>query len=155
MAASAMDRESMIKSFNDNYQENSNISNIVIVVFAMIIAFGVVYNSARITLSERATELASLRILGFTGNEITVILLGEQVILMLMAIPVGMVLGTLAVLALPGALSTDLFRFPTVFTLKNYGMGTLTIVSVAVITGVLLRQRLKNLDLIAVLKSRE
>ena len=63
------------------------------VVFAGIIAFGVVYNAARISLSERARELASLRVLGFTIAEISLILLGELALLTLAAMPPGMVMG--------------------------------------------------------------
>lgn len=153
--SSVMVRKTAIQSFNDNYRENMDISTFYMVLFAVIIAFGVVYNSARIALSERATELASLRILGLTSMEITIILLGEQMILTLLAIPVGAFIGSLVVLWLPTAFASDLMRFPAMLTFRNFGLGVLTITSVALLTGVLLRRRLRKLDLIAVLKSRE
>ena len=121
----------------------------------MIIAFGVVYNSSRISLSERATELASLRILGFTISEVAVILLGEQAIIILLAFPVGIGFGAWIVSLLPAAFTTDLFRFPTVLTLKNFGLAVATISVVAVATGALIYRKLHKLDLIEVLKSRE
>ena len=58
-------------------------------IFAAIIAFGVVYNAARVSLSERGRELASLRVLGFTRGEIAYILLGELAVLTLAALPLG------------------------------------------------------------------
>jgi putative ABC transport system permease protein len=155
MVAGVMLRATTIKSFDENYKENMDISTIWIFSFAMIIAFGVVYNSARISLSERANELASLRILGFTIGEITLVLLGEQLILTMMAVPVGFILGSLTVFALPAAFTTDLFRFPVILTSANYGMTALTISVVATVTGLLLYRKLNKLDLIAVLKSRE
>lgn len=153
--ASVLVRKTAIQSFDENYRENMDISTFYMVLFAVIIAFGVVYNSARIALSERATELASLRILGLTNMEITIILLGEQVILTLLAVPVGAVIGGLVVLWLPSAFASELMRFPAMLTMRNFGLGTLTITSVALLTGLLLRRRLRKLDLIAVLKSRE
>ncbi len=155
MAAGVLLRQTMFDSFDDNYKENMDISTIYIVAFAMIIAFGVVYNCSRIALSERATELASLRILGFTIREIAVILLGEQAIIILMAFPVGIALGGWVVSLLPDAFTTDLFRFPVVLTLKNLGLAVATISVVAVATGALIYRKLNRLDLIAVLKSRE
>jgi len=155
MAAGVLLRQTMYDSFDENYKENMDISTIYIVAFAMIIAFGVVYNSSRIALSERATELASLRILGFTIAEIAVILLGEQFIIIFLAFPVGMALGAWVVYLLPEAFTTDLFRFPVVLTLKNFGLGVATIGVVVLATGVLIYRKLNKLDLIAVRKSRE
>ncbi len=154
-SAGVLHRRTTRQSFDDNYKENMDISTYYIVAFAVIIAFGVVYNSARIALSERATELAQLRILGFTLGEITVILVGEQLMLTLLAIPVGAAIGGLVISMLPAALSNDLFRFPTVLSVKNVGLGAATIVTVALISGFLIWLRLRRLDLISVLKSRE
>lgn len=153
--AGVMLRSTAMKSFDDNYKENMDASSAYLVAFAAIIAFGVVYNSARIALSERGNELASLRVLGFTKMEIAVILLGEQVVLILIALPVGMALGIYVSSLLPDALATDLFRFPFNITMKNLGLGTLTITIIAVISGFFIRRRLQKLDLVAVLKSRE
>jgi hypothetical protein len=48
----------------------------ILTVFAVIIAIGIVYNHARITLAERAWELASLRVLGCTRGEVSLNRLG-------------------------------------------------------------------------------
>ena len=58
-------------------------------VLAAIIAFGVVYSGARISLSERSRELASLRVLGFTRGEVFRILLFELGFLVVIAQPLG------------------------------------------------------------------
>ncbi len=153
--AGVMLRSVAMKSFDENYKENMDVSSAYLVAFAAIIAFGVVYNSARIALSERGNELASLRVLGFTKTEIAVVLFGEQGILTLVALPLGMLLGTALASTLPDALATDLFRFPFLISSKNLGTGTLIIVIVAIVSGLFIRRRLNTLDLIAVLKTRE
>lgn len=153
--AGVMLRNTAIQSFDDNYKENMDVSSAYLVAFAAIIAFGVVYNSARIALSERGNELASLRVLGFTRTEISVVLLGEQVVLMLVALPVGMALGAYLSSLLPDAMATDLFRFPFSITMRNLGLGSFTIIVTALVSGFFIRRRLQKLDLIAVLKSRE
>ena len=119
------------------------------------IGLGVVYNSARIALSERGRELASLRVLGFTLPEIAYILLGELALLALAAIPVGFVVGTGLVGLLVLAYDSDLYRLPLLLTADNLALGAAVVVASALISGLLLWRRLGKLDLIAVLKTRE
>ena len=71
---------------------NMSVSIFINLIFAGIIAFGVVYNAARVSLSERSRELASLRVLGFTRADL-VILMGELALLTLVALPVGGLFG--------------------------------------------------------------
>lgn len=124
--------------------------------FACIIAFGVVYNSARITLAERSRELATLRVIGFTRAEIRRILLGELAILTLLAIPLGLGLGhLLADFVIRIAYDTELFRIPLVITRATDAFAALVILLAAIGTGLLVSHRLAQLDLVAVLKTRE
>jgi putative ABC transport system permease protein len=124
-------------------------------LFATIIAFGVVYNSARISLSERSRELASLRVLGFRRSEISFIFLGELAIVTLLSLPVGFALGWgLAALTLQ-SFATELYRFPTVMTRQAFAAAGLTVVFASLVSGLAVRRQLDRLDLIAVLKMRE
>ena len=86
-------KRAVIRNFREMLAANMNLSIFLNVVFAGIIAFGVVYNAARVSLSERSRELASLRVLGFTRAEISLILLGELALLTMVALPVGGLLG--------------------------------------------------------------
>lgn len=153
--AGVMIRQTAIDNFKKTYEENMNVSSMSIIIFACIIAFGVVYNNARIALSERGNELASLRVLGFTIGEIATVLLGEQVLLTVVAVPLGLVFGGWISAVLPGAFETEFFRIPVVFTVRNFGLAAGVTMLVTVLTGLLLYRRLKMLDLIAVLKTRE
>jgi len=124
-------------------------------ILAGTIAFGVVYNSARISLSERSRELASLRVLGYRRSEVSYILLGELAVLTLMALPLGFVLGRLLTGYLADAISSDLFRLPHVIAPATYSLSALIVVASAVVSGLILNYRLNRLDLVEVLKARE
>jgi putative ABC transport system permease protein len=127
----------------------------VATLLAGAIGFGVVYNSARIALSERGHELASLRVLGFTRGEIAYILLGELALLTLVAIPVGFLVGAGLVGILVLAYDSELYRLPMMLTPLNYTTGAALVIVSALLSGLLLWVRLGRLDLVAVLKTRE
>ncbi|MEJ5210144.1 MAG: ABC transporter permease [Burkholderiales bacterium] len=144
-----------IRSFYATIGEFVLFYNLVATVLAGAIGFGVVYNSARIALSERERELASLRVLGFTRGEIGYILLGELGLLALLAVPVGMAVGVGLVGIVVVALQSELYRLPLFLTPDNYAMGALVVVASALASGLIIWRRLGRLDLMAVLKTRE
>ena len=115
--------EVALASFNETVAKTINVSTVILIGFAVIIAFGMVYNGARIALSERGHELASLRVLGFTRGEIGFMLLGEQAILTLIAIPVGFGLGYLIAGLITTAIDTEMIRFPLVVSTQNLRVG--------------------------------
>jgi putative ABC transport system permease protein len=125
------------------------------IVFAIIIAFGVVYNTARIAVAERSHELATLRVLGFTRREISSILLGEIGTLAAPAVPLGCVFGYLLSSWLAGALSSELFRFPVVLDVRTYTFAIAVFAVAALGSALVVRRHLDRLDLVAVLKARE
>jgi putative ABC transport system permease protein len=147
--------EVALASFNDTIARTINVSTAILIGFAVVIAFGMVYNGARIALSERGHELASLRVLGFTQGEIGVMLLGEQAILTLVSVPVGFALGYGIAGLITVAIDTELIRFPLVIGAKSYALAFLVVAGSAFLSGYLVRWRLRHLDLVAVLKTRE
>jgi putative ABC transport system permease protein len=132
-----------------------NLSISLNVIFAGIIAFGVVYNAARVSLSERSRELASLRVLGFTRAEISLILLGELALLTIAALPVGGFLGYGLAAAIVHAVDSEVYRFPLIVSRTAFAWAFLTIMVATLISGLVVRRRLDRLDLVAVLKIRE
>ena len=129
--------------------------NLVATLLAVAIGFGVVYNGARISLSERGRELASLRVLGFTRGEIAYILLGELALLSLAAIPLGFLVGIGLVAILVVSFQGELYRLPFILSPENYAMGASVVIASALLSGFLVWLRLGRLHLVAVLKSRE
>ena len=148
-------RKTAIEKFQETIAESLSIFTTVLVIFASIIAFGVVYNAARIALSERSRELATLRIIGFTQGEIAFILLGEQAVITLVAIPVGFMLGFGLCALMSSAYQSELYRLPLVVTNASYAFAFIVIFVTAIISGLIVRHQLKSLDLIAVLKTKE
>jgi putative ABC transport system permease protein len=125
------------------------------VLFAGVISFGVVYNAARVSLSERSRELASLRVLGFTRAEISLILLGELALLTLAAFPVGAIIGYGLSSAIVQSIDSEVYRFPLIVTPQAVAWSFLTIIAAAMVSGLVVRRQLDRLDLVAVLKTRE
>ena len=123
--------------------------------FAAISAFREDYNSARISLSERSRELASLRVLGFTIGEISLILLGEMALLTLLAIPPGLFVGWALSTYILMSFESEVYRIPLVITAPNVAWSLLTVLAASLISALVVRRKLDKLDLVAVLKTRE
>jgi putative ABC transport system permease protein len=115
----------------------------------------VVYNAARISLSERSRELASLRVLGFTRAEISAVLLGELALLTLAALPVGLLIGWGLGLLIVTSFDSEVYRFPLVITPHALAWSCLGVIVAAAVSGLVVRRKLDHLDLVAVLKSPE
>jgi putative ABC transport system permease protein len=147
--------KAMKESFDELIAQSMNTSTVILTSFACVLAFAVVYNGARISLSERARELTSLRVLGMTKGEISFILLGEQALLTSAAVPLGFLIGIGLSALLAHALSSELYRLPLVFSAFNFLFAFMVIVLVSVVSALLVRKRLTELDLVEVLKTRE
>ena len=148
-------KRAALRSFRDLMAQNMEIMTTINLVFAGIIAFGVVYNAARISLSERSRELASLRVLGFTRAEISLVLLGELALLTLVALPVGLLIGWGLGEMIMLSLDSEVYRFPLVVTPRALAWSCLGVLAAALVSGLVVRRKLDHLDLVAVLKTRE
>lgn len=148
-------RAAALESFMETISENTLVFTGVLVVFAVILAFAVVYNTARIALSERGRELASLRVLGFTRQEVTTILLGEQVVVSGLALPLGYWFGYSVCAAMVDRFSLEIFRMPLIITQDTYVFAFIVVVGAGVVSSLIVRRRIDRFDLIEVLKTRE
>ncbi len=148
-------KQAAIRSFYETFAQNLLTMKTFNVIFACVIAIGVVYNNARIAFSERSRELATLRVLGFTRAEISAILLGELAALTLVAVPFGLLAGYSLARLVVIASDTELYRIPMVIAPATYGFAACVILAAALASGLIVRRRLDHLDLVAVLKQRE
>ncbi|AGA34435.1 ABC-type antimicrobial peptide transport system, permease component [Thioalkalivibrio nitratireducens DSM 14787] len=128
---------------------------LVFVLLAGSIAFAVVYNNARIAFAERARELATLQVLGYSRAEVSAILVGEILALTVVALPVGWLIGTGFAWALNQAFSMDMFRVPLVLTPAAYGFATAAVLAASAVAAVFVVRRLHRLDKVSVLKAVE
>ncbi len=122
---------------------------------ASVIAFGVVYNSARISLSERSRELASLRVLGFTSGEVLLILLLELALLTIIAQPPGWLMGYGLGWIMKTQLAGELMRVRGVVESSTYVLASAIVITAAVMSAFVVRERVNRLDLVSVLKTRD
>jgi putative ABC transport system permease protein len=125
------------------------------IAFSVIIAFGIVYNSARIALAERGRELATLRVLGFTRVEVSRILLGEIGFLAAPAIPLGFVVGYGLSALLMSAMNGERMHFALVVARPTYAFAVVVFAIAAAASALVVRRGLDRLDLVAVLKAKE
>jgi putative ABC transport system permease protein len=154
ISAIALNRVSLVK-FRETIAQNINYMVTIYAMLAIVITFGVVYNSARIQLSERARELASLRVLGFTRGEVSWVLLSELAILTVAAIPLGWMFGYGFGTLLIKSFSSDLYRVPFVIERATYAAAALIVLCAAAVSALVVRRRVDRLDLVSVLKTRD
>lgn len=148
-------RDAELRGFEKTIAESFNISLYTTMAFACVIAFSVVYNGARVALSERGRELASLRVLGFTQREVAAMLLGEQGLLMILALPVGLAVTYILCALLSARFDSELFRIPVMVTASSFLVGVAVVAISGALSALAVRGRLTRLDLVGVLKTRE
>ncbi len=148
-------RRNEIRNFYDVQAKGMLFFTFIATIMACSIAIGVVYNNARIALSERSRELSSLRVLGYTRGEISYILLGELALIVLAAIPLGFLIGYWLCAYIAQALASDLFRVPLVIEMKTFALAAAVVLAATSVSGLIVRHKLDHLDLVEVLKTRE
>jgi putative ABC transport system permease protein len=153
--AGVIEHESAIVAFYENVAKQILFYTFIITLLGGSISFGVVYNSMRIALSERGRELASLRVLGFNRGEVAYILLGEMAVLILVAIPIGLLFGYGLCAYMAYAFDTDLYRVPLVLGLRVYAFAALVVIISALLSALMIWRNIAQLDMVAVLKTKE
>ena len=148
-------RHVILRNFRDTMAQNMNLQIVLNVMFAGVIAFGVVYNTARVSLSERERELASLRVLGFTRAEISLILLGELAAVTVAALPVGALIGFGLGDLIMVIFNNEVYRLSFTVSAATLAWSFLIVIIAAIGSGLAVRRRLDRLDLVGVLKTRE
>ncbi len=149
-------KDAAIQSFRDTIEQNMGLMIFFNQIFSSVIAIGVIYNAARISLSERSWELASLRVMGFTRREISYILLGEFAILTAFAVPLGFAIGYgLAALTVATVGSTELYRIPLVVEPRTFATAAGGVILASIVSCLIVRRRLDRLDLVGVLKTKD
>ncbi len=148
-------KESLRENFRETTAASIGLIQKIYLVFATIVAFGVVYNNARISLAERARELATLRVVGFSRREVGGVLITELVLLAILAVPLGLLLGTGFATAILRSVNTETVRVPVVLTTSNYAFAVSVVVIASTISAVIVLRKLSQLDLIGALKAPE
>jgi len=146
---------SLQQSFRKTTAESITLIQSIYFTFSMIVAFGVVYNSARISLSERSRDLATLRVVGFTSREVAGVMIGELMMLTALSIPLGLWIGGGLADWIVQSASTETIRLPLILTHETYAPAVLIVLLSASVSFYIVSRRIRNLDLLGVLKARE
>ena len=153
--AGVVEQKAAVEAFYENVAQTILFYTFITTLLGATIAFGVVYNSMRIALSERGRELASLRVLGFERSEVAYILLGEMGLLTLVAIPLGLLFGYGLCAYMALSFDSDLYRVPLVLGINVYAFAALVVILSAVVSALMIWRNLAHLDMVAVLKTKE
>ncbi len=153
--AGILDNRAAMLNFRALVAESTRVMRIVNALFAAIIAFGVIFNGALISLAERGRDLATLRVMGYLRREVAFVLLGETAVVTLLAIPVGLPIGVGFSKLATMALDTESHRFPLVIDASTLSYAAIVILVTAILSAWIVRRMLDRLDLIAVLKVKE
>jgi len=155
VVAATAARGRMLESFYETMARQMLTFAFFNTILATTIAVGVVYNTARVALSERARELASLRVLGYTRAEVSFILVGEMAVLVMIALPAGLLAGRALVSVMAAGMRTDLFRVPVVISPFTYAFAATVVMGASILSAAVVRRKIDHLDLVEVLKTRE
>lgn len=148
-------KETMRRSFRETTAQSMGLIQTIYLTFAVIVAFGVIYNNARISLAERARELATLRVIGMTQREVGGVIVIELALLSLLALPLGLALGTGLATGIIQSVNTETVRLPLVFTAYTYSFAVLVVILASVASALVVLRKLGQLDLIGALKAPE
>ncbi len=148
-------KESLRENFRQTTAASIGLIQIIYMIFAIVVAFGVVYNNARISLAERARELATLRVIGFSRREVGAVLVTELVILAVLAVPFGLLLGTGFAKVILRAVNTETVRLPLILTTANYAFAVTVVTVASTVSALVVLRLLNHLDLIGALKAPE
>ncbi|OWU82998.1 ABC transporter permease [Oceanicola sp. 22II-s10i] len=147
--------EDMQASLQKLMDQGAGSARYIMGAIAFIITFGIVFNAARIAYDERAHDLASLRVMGFTRAEAAFVLLGELGLITLASLPVGSLAGYGLAQAIAEGFSTELYQIPAGYDPFSHGFAALFIVGAALVSGWLIKRDLDRADLVLALKTRE
>jgi putative ABC transport system permease protein len=143
------------ESFDKTMGEMMGIVQGIYFSFAVIVSFGVIYNGARIALSERTRDLATLRVIGFSRREVAAVLIGELAVLTLLALLPGLFIGSHLAAFLVESASTETTRLPLILTGQTYATAVLIVLLSSGLSFAVVSRRIRKLDLLGVLKARE
>lgn len=145
-------KTSIIKTFEETFAKHILVFTTILASFAIIIAVSVVYNNASITLAERARELTTLQVLGFTQREVSRLLFLNHVVEIVISTPLGLIIGYLLSWSILQLMQTDWFKIPFVIEAKTYFISIMVIFLSSLISFYIIQRKASRLNLTSVLK---
>ena len=148
-------KEDSIRNMNETIQMNMKVTSFVTVLFAGIISFSIIYNITSVSLAERERELASLRVMGFSREEVGRILYHENIALGVVGLVLGLPLGIAISKALVTAFDTEMIRLPYHLEPRTFIISITLTLFFVLVSNLAIRRKIHHLDLVETLKERE
>lgn len=146
---------SMREAFDAQSGQMMTVWTLIVAVFGSVIAVGVVFNTARVALSERSRDLSTLRVLGFTRAEVATVLLGQLAVQVVLAVPIGMLFGHALAALFMSQMDPEQYRFPAIVSPATYAFASLVVLGSTIATAVVVRRKLDRIDVVSALKARD
>jgi len=126
----------------------------VMIVFAGILGFAIVYNSTIMNIAERRLEFSSLRVMGFSKKEIFKIITKENSVMTILGIILGIPLGQSMISSLESTFSTEIYTIEMNPTLSSYIITAILTIIFVIIAQLATYKKINSLDFIEALKNR-
>ena len=149
---------SYIATIRDSFEDSMDAINyavVIIIVAAAALAFVVLYNLTNINITERRSELATLKVLGFYDGETTAYVLRENVFLTIFGVILGLVLGRFLHSWMVLTVEVDLVMFGRTAPPYAYVLAAALTALFSLIVNVAAHFRLKKIDMVESLKTVE
>ena len=149
---------SYIATIRDSFEDSMDAINyavVIIIVAAAALAFVVLYNLTNINITERRSELATLKVLWFYDGETTAYVLRENVFLTIFGVILGLVLGRFLHSWMVLTVEVDLVMFGRTAPPYAYVLAAALTALFSLIVNVAAHFRLKKIDMVESLKTVE
>jgi len=143
------------KANMESNMEMSNMAVYIMLLFAGLISFIVLFNLGILNFYEREREIATLKVMGFMNREVRKMAFGENYVFSVIGVLIGCPLGNLGLDLMLRMAVTEFYAFEKSVSYVNYTFSALTILLFACVTNLFLARYVKRIDLIATLKSQE
>ncbi len=127
----------------------------LVIASAALLAFIVLFNLSNINITEREREIATIKVLGFYPGETGAYVFRENIILVMMGILLGCPLGYLLHKFIMYSIVVDMVSFNQVIRGVSYVYGGLMVMAFAVFTDLIMRRKLRKINMAEALKSVE
>ncbi len=147
-------KSELVASINDQMRAVNSIS-LVLMIFGGVLTLVVLYNLGILNFYERMRELATLKVLGFYDNEIKVLVLRENTIFTVIGIIIGIPLGMALTTFILSQSSRENMTFEPYIKGVTFIYAAGLTYMFSIIVNILLKIKLKDIDMLGALKSVE
>ena len=153
-AVSATHSSKEIKEAYETNMEVMNLMVIIFMIFATVMPVVVLYNCGNLSFNERVKEFATLKVMGFRSGKIRKLLSLQNLWLSLIGVLIGAPFGKILLQYMFDS-NGDSYDYMAVVSVADYLISGALVLAVSVLVSFMFSKRIKNLDMVEVLKGME